>query len=75
MNKGRYFYYLLLYIFSEHDDLYFEGDIILDEADKELMKGTAKDVEIRRKRNAIHQRKKIWTTREVPYVIAASLGT
>ena len=52
------------------DNLLFEGDIAMS---KQELSGIEKNETFRRKRNAVHKRKALWTSRRIPYYIDPGL--
>ncbi|XP_028404131.1 uncharacterized protein LOC114526809 [Dendronephthya gigantea] len=56
---------------EENQNLLFEGDIVMNKRELSDIKKTES---FRRKRNAMHRRKAIWTTRRIPYFIDPGLS-
>lgn len=49
----------------------YQGDIILDSDLEELIRGQKK----RKKRNATREKKRLWTSRIIPYVVPDYMST
>mgnify|MGYP002804242080 FL=1 len=56
---------------TENDDQFLEGDI---EMSPDELLNLEKVESFRRKRNAIHSRKAIWPTRQIPYILDSGLS-
>ena len=50
---------------------FYQGDIILDSELEELIREKKK----RKKRNATRQKKRLWTSRIIPYVVPSYMST
>lgn len=50
---------------------FYQGDMILDSELEELIRGQQK----RTKRNAVRQKKRLWTSRTIPYVVPGYMST
>ena len=64
-----------LFFGTEHGTKLFEGDIKLSHQDIPLVLHKTKEPDnLRRKRNVILQRRRLWVDRVIPYYIDSKLG-